>query len=233
MKQSAKVPVDVWAKEYETRRTIERAEITDLATGQSWTTGKDGYARLMVEPGRKLTLAFNKAGYPGVQTSTVKVPRQGLTGPDHEITLQVVNSKLEKALMWAFGKPKPGMHYVAATVSAKGHNLHNDRGEPGVTVTLRSRDGRIVRTDGIYLHSIFGKTDWIRPVLAQKFNRFRHHRAPFTSHDGGVIFKDVPEGDYILEAKKYGVVIQNAEIRIYKNSPLGINASPPQGPRVL
>jgi len=227
------VHVDIWAKEYETRRAIGGAEITDLATGERWTTGADGYARLMVDPGRTLTLAFSKAGYPRVQTSTVQVPEEGLTGADNEITMQVVNSKLEKVLMWAIGKPKPGTHYVAATVSAKGHNLHNDKGELGVTVTLRSKDGKIVRDDGIYLHSLFGKTDWFRPILSHRFKPFGRLRAPFTSHDGGVIFNDVPPGHYILEAKKDGVLIQNAEIKIYQNSPLGINASPPHGPRVL
>lgn len=228
-----KVPVHVFAKQYENSKPLAGAGITDIETGEKWVTDRHGYAKFEAEAGRRLSLKFNKAGFPEAQTASVTVPEEGLTGHDHEITLQVPGKKLYKALRAALGKPKPGTHAVVTTVSAFGHNLHNDKGEGGVEVTLRSKDGKIKRDDAIYLGTVLGKTEWLRPIVTSRvscLNKFRHKA---TSHDGGALFRDVPPGEYIIEARKKGVVFSASEVTICKNSPEFVNVSPPHSPHVV
>lgn len=228
-----KVLVEVFAKQYENSNPLADADIIDIPTGEKWRTDKKGYAQLHVEPGRTLSLKFNKASYPEVQTSTVTVPEEGLKGHDHEITLQVPGKKVYKALRIALGKPKKGTHHVVTTVAAFGHTLHNDLGECDVEVTLRSADGKVKRDDAIYLGTAFGKTEWLRPIATSRIPCLNKYRHKATSHDGGAIFKDVPPGDYILEARKKGVVFSTAKVTVFKNSPELVNVSPPHSPHVL
>ena len=229
--------VTVWAKQYENSKPIADADITDAATGEHWRTDKNGYAQLEVEPGRRLTLTFNKKSFPALQTATVTVPREGLTGEDREITFQVPGKKLYKALRAVFGKPKKGTHHIVTTVSAAGRNLHNDKGEAGVTVTLTSADGKTTRSDGVYMGTVLGKTEWLRPIATARLPGLKRFRHKATSHDGGAMFLNVPPGDYILEAHKTGkdgkpVLFETTHVIVSKDSPELINASPPHGPRV-
>jgi hypothetical protein len=228
-----KVPVSLWAKNYMTSQPVADAEIIDLPTGEHWKTGPDGYAHCMAEPGRVITPVLQKPGYPRMQGPSVKVPAEGLDGPDREITLQVPGNGLYRTLMTSFGKPAAGLHHVVTTVSANGKNLHDDEGEVGVTVTLRATNGTSYRDDAIYLGSMFGKTEWIAPILSVRIPFLQavlEHRE--TSFDGGAIFMDVPPGDYIFEARKNGVRISSAAMTIYPDSPALINVSPPWGPKV-
>lgn len=227
-----KVKVDIFAKQYESSKPLE-GEITDIATGDKWRTDETGYAHIEVEAGRKLSLCFNKAGYPPVQTATVDVPEGGLTGEDKEITLQVPGAKLYKALRLALGKPGAGTHHVVTTVSAEGHTLHNDLGEAGVTVTLKSADGKTAGGDAMYLGTVRGRTEWLRPIAAARLPGLKKLRHKSTSHDGGAIFRDVSPGDYILEAHKSGVLFSTAKVTVYKDSPELVNVSPPHSPHVV
>jgi hypothetical protein len=233
-----KVLVKIWAKCYEDSRPIADADITDIETGERWRTGKDGYAEAQVEPGRLLSLKFNKASWPAAQTASVRVPPKGLDGPDREITFQVPGRRLYKALRVVLGKPKSGMHHVVTTVSAAGKNLHDDKGEAGVEVTLRSTDGKIVRDDAMYLGTVMGKTEWLRPLAAERVPGLKRLRHKSTSHDGGAIFKNIPPGEYVLEAHKKGkdgkpLLFTTSRVVIYKDSPEFINISPPHSPRVM
>lgn len=227
-----KVPVSIWAKDYVTSRPIADAEIVDLPTGERWKTGPDGYAHMMAEPGRIITPVLEKEGYPRMQGPTVEIPSEGLEGPNHEITLQVPSNGVYRTLMAAFGKPQPGTHHVVTTVSSLGKNLHDDKGEDGVSVTLRSSN-RTSREDAIYLGTFLGKTEWMGPILSVRLPFLKTALAhKSTSFDGGAIFMNVLPGDYIFESRKNGVTISSAAMTIYPNSPDVINVSPPWGPKV-
>jgi hypothetical protein len=233
-----KVLVRIWAKQYENSRPLADAEITDMHTGESWRTGADGYAEAEVEAGRTLSLKFNKASYPEVQAGSVKVPAGGLKSENREITLQVPGSKLYKALRVALGSPKTGTHHVVTTVSAAGKNLHDDLGEEGVVVTLRSADRKTSRNDAIYLGTVLGKTEWLRPIAAERLPGLKRLKHKSTSHDGGAIFKNVPPGEYVLEARKTGadgkpLRFTRAKVTVFENSPELINVSPPHSPHVV
>jgi hypothetical protein len=232
-----KVLVNVWAKQYETSRPIAEAEILDMETGESWHTGDDGYAQLFVEPGRSLSLTFNKQNFPSVQTGTVIVPPEGLTGENKEITLQVPGKYLYNTLRAVFGKPAPGKHHVVTTVSAAGKNLHDDKGEGGAIVSLRSVDGSVRHDNPVYLGSVFGKTEWLRPIATSRISFLNRFAQKLTGTDGGAIFKNVEPGEYIIEAKKDDraenqVSFTSAKIKIFPTTPELVNVSPPQGPRV-
>lgn len=228
-----KTLVTVWAKQYENSKPIADADIIDMSTGEKWHTDKNGYAQLHVEPGRVLTLKFNKASFPVVQTATVKVPEEGLSGDDHEITLQVPGKKLYHALRTVLGKPKKGTHHVVTTVSALGKNLHTDLGEAGVSVTLKSTDGKTVHAGDVYLGTMLGKTEWLRPIATARIPGLKRFRHKSTSHDGGAMFLNVPPGDYIMEAHKKGVLFSTSRVTVRKDSPELINISPPHSPHVL
>lgn len=231
------MPVRVWAKQYETFQPIAGAKVIDIPTGESAVTGLDGYADFAAVPGRVLALKLEKPGLATLQTASIAVPPEGLTGAKHEITLQAPGMWLYRILMGAFGWPKPGHHHLVTTVSACGKDLHDDDGEAGVRVTLVSENaGR--RDDAIYLGNIFGLTEWILPILAARFPVLSRLRHESTSHDGGAIFLNVAPGRYELEAEKRdgngkSIPFKGAEVEIFPGSPLLVNLSPPHGPRRL
>jgi hypothetical protein len=230
--------VNVWAKQYETSRPIAEAEIIDLETGESWVTGDDGYTQLSVFPGRSLSLKFNKLNFPSVQTGTVIVPPEGLVGENNEITLQVPGNYLFKALRLAFGKAEVGKHHVVTTVSAEGKNLHDDGGESGAVVSLRSVDGGRSYKNPVYLGCILGKTEWLRPIATSRIKFLNQFSHKYTGPDGGVVFKNVEPGEYIIEARKEEseesqVLFTSARVKIFPDTPELVNVSPPQGPRVI
>jgi hypothetical protein len=166
------------------------------------------------------------------------VPKSGLMGDKHEITFQVPGKTLYKALRAVFGKPKRDTHHVVTTVSAFGHTLHNDIGEAGVVVTLKSADGKIYRDDAVYLGTAFGKTEWLRPIATARIPGLKRFRHKSTSHDGGAMFLNVPPGDYTMEAHKIGkngkpVLFETAHVIVSKDSPELLNISPPHSPKVL
>lgn len=241
-----KVPVVVWAKNYrfsERTRPIAHAMIVDLETGDSWQTDRNGYANFRAEPGRKLSLRFSKEEFPSVQTATVTVPETGLAGEDEEITFQVPAMRLYKALRFLTRHPNPGTHHIVTTVSAEGANLHDDRGEEGVIVSLHSECGQVYHPS-FYLGEIAGKTEWPLSALVGRFSDRmpKNIIAPFkrgeTSKDAAVFFRNIPLGRYVLKAKKIlpdgtSVLFQEPQITVFESSPPLINISPPHGLRVL
>ena len=239
------VPVKVWVKQYETGTPVKNAKVIDLATGDSWKTGKDGYAHLSVAPGRTLTLALHKALCPDIQTASVTVPPEGLTDLNNEITIQAAGSFLYKLLRLGIGKPEADARHIIVTVSAAGKNLHDDEGEAGVKLTLRTADGQPVENSAMYLGKLLGKTEWFRPVLSARIPFLKRFAKQETSGDGGVVFRNVkPEfkngqpAEYVIEASKTGpdgkpMTFSSAKVRIYPDSPEVINVSPPLGPRVI
>ena len=125
--------------------------------------------------------------------------------------------------------------------------MHNDEGEEGVALTLRSADGSIVHEETpMYLGKLFfGATEWVRPILSARIPFLKRFAHKTTSGDGGVIFKNVKPifnkdgspAEYILEASKTGpngqpIRFSTAKVTIFPDSPEAINVSPPLGPRV-
>lgn len=197
-------------------------------------TDDNGYAVFHANPGDRITPVFN--GHRDfnrlapIQGATMIVPENAgpiIKGP----SLQIPSKLLYGFLMWGFGWTRPGLHDVFATVSSSGI-FENDVGEAGATVALLDMNGNPTGIRPCYLGAVFGLTEWFTPIaslraparLAQRIARTK------TSTDGGVLFRNVPPGNYKIVAEKYGVQFTTAYVRIIEGqSPTVINASPPGG----
>lgn len=235
------VPVNIWAENYLSHQPIADAIITDLETEEFWETGADGYIRTELEEGRLLTLKFHKIGFPDIQTASVTLAKNGLNDPMHEITLQIPGQHLYNILEWVFGTPQAGMHTVVVEVERCDSNLHRhqDHGEPGAQVDLEPLNKQNIEgINVIYLGKvpIIGITEWIGPILSVRFPFLNWLVPKSSSRDGGVVFTQVPSGEYKIVAHKKtqtGEELQFTEsyVKIGNTSPRVINVSTPQGPR--
>jgi len=256
--------IDAWGMCYEKvtnddeLKAIKKARIVDAHTGDSWESNEKGYAHIEAKVGRKLTLILEREGYAKVQTATIVVPKGGLKGFFNEITFQTPSTILYKALRAGLGLPKPGCSHIVTTVQPIGHNMHQDKGMPGVEVFLLDKDANEIPTD-IYLGQFLGEySEWVRPLTAVKLKNLSEYmnkkgsksklfnsiasglndlgeklKYNLTSKDGAAIFLNVPQGGYILNARKEGVTFSTALVEILPNSPEFINISPPQAPHEI
>lgn len=236
--------VQVFAKEFH-GGPIAGASVFDMETWREWKTGADGYVSIPAAPGQQLTLLFNHKSYPAVQTGTVTVPKEGMTGDNHEVTFEVPSETLYETLLLAFGAPKPGTRHVVTTVLAKGSNIHNNIGEPGAFAYLVGANGE--KIEGAYIAAKVTDaegegghtTSWPSIIARRVIERLGSERFGWlvgekrTTIDGGVLFFDVPLGEYRLVAEKQGVVFSEAHVKVTGWSPRLINAGPPQGPRAM
>lgn len=72
--------------------------------------------------------------------------------------------------------------------------------------------------------------------MLRKVVRDLPHKA--TSGDGGVLFPNVPRGEYIIRAHKSGpdgrpLSFRDTHFKVFDMSPEVINLSPPHGPTVV
>jgi hypothetical protein len=107
----------------------------------------------------------------------------------------------------------PAACHIATTVSVKEMSLENylvPHGVPGATVTLCPH----VR-EPIYFAYISDALILPDPALTE------------TSVDGGVVFLNVPPGDYVLRAQKAGTAFPAVRVRCDPGT--FVNAAPPKG----
>lgn len=109
---------------------------------------------------------------------------------------------------------------IATTVTRLGHSMLTPsptHGEPGATASL-SPDAAW-EAGPIYFHLEPSGFIWPDPSLTE------------TTHDGGVLWANVPPGRYLMEGAKEGAVIRPVKIDCVAG--YLINASPPWGLQVL
>lgn len=107
---------------------------------------------------------------------------------------------------------------VAATVSRRGLEESDSQteGEPGATASLRPEADWDIGP--VYFNLLNPTVIWPDPSLTE------------TSHDGGVLWANVPPGDYLAEAHKDGASFRSARISCAPG--VLVNASPPWGLKV-
>lgn len=173
-------------------------------------TGADGHFKFEGLPvGADITLVMQHPDYHPIQTGTHELPDEGLT----RITFQAVTPAIYGALAAIVGVTPDDERYcqMVTTVTRVGKSIYDmgAHGEAEVTVTL---DPPLPAENGpVY----FNAQVIPEPGLTQ------------TSEDGGVLFMQVPPGDYTWTATKAG-----AEFRVVRmKCRVGylINASPPWG----
>ena len=173
-------------------------------------TGDDAHFQLDgLVPGSEATLVMEHPTFHTTQTATFVVGPQGID----PFTIQAVPTKLFQALSAVIQTPLQEDKYcaIAATVTRLGGSLYANlrQGEVGATVTLTP------------------------PVPAASgpiyFNEFviPDPMATVTSKDGGVVFINVPPGDYTLSAQKPNVTFR--PIKLKCSAGMIVNGGPPLG----
>ena len=174
------------------------------------TTGPDGHFVFDdLEEGSEATVVLSHPDYHSIQTATIKLGPRGID----RVTFQAVIFDIYDILAALLGvvPDDANLCQMVTTVTRVGKSIYDPgaHGEDGVTVTL---DPPLAADHGpIYFNS---------SVLPDR-------ALTQTSDDGGVLFIQVPPGEYTWTAHKTGAVFS----RIKMKCRVGylVNASPPKG----
>lgn len=160
----------------------------------------------------EVTLRLDATGFQRTQTGTLTVGPQGVA----EITFQVMSFDIADAVMALMGVDlDDSACHIATTVTAANTQAQGvwAPGEPGATVVL---------TPAVDPHSgPYYFDENVMPTFAYSE----------TSADGGILYFNVPEGDYVMQATKAGVVFAPAVFKC--RAGWLVNASPPYGVQAL
>lgn len=173
-------------------------------------TGSDGHFAFDGIPvGSEVSLVLEHPDYHLIQTGTHVVPRAGL----ERITFQAVTNEVYAALGALLGVVPDEEHLcqMPTTVTRIGRSLYDPgaHGEADATVTI---DPPLPAENGpIYFNE---------SVIP---DRSRTE----TSEDGGVLFVQVPAGEYVLTAHKPGFEFRQVKVKCRPG--VLVNASPPWG----
>ena len=173
-------------------------------------TGSDGHFRFDGIPvGSEVSLVMEHPDYHVEQTGTHVVPAEGL----ERITFQGVTHDVYAALALLLGitPDEEGACQMPTTVTRIGKSLYDPgaHGEDGATVTI---DPPLPPDHGpIYFNS---------SVLPDR-------SLTETSDDGGVLFVQVPPGEYVMTATKPGAEFRQVKFKCRPG--VLVNASPPWG----
>lgn len=173
------------------------------------TTDAAGHFVIQGAPvGSDATLVLEHADYIPIQTATFEVPAAGLTRVTFQAVTPAVRDALAAILSVTIDETRCQM---VTTITRIGRSVYDPgaHGEAGATVTL---DPPLPASSGpIYFDSS------VRPdrTLTE------------SSDDGGVLFVNVPPGNYTWTATKAGATF--AQVRMTCRAGVLVNASPPWG----
>jgi hypothetical protein len=193
---------------------IEGAEIWILERPDiRVTTGADGHFELTDVPvGSEVTLVMDHPDYYPIQTGTIVVGPEGA----ERVTFQAVTYAVYDAFAAFLAiDPDETKCQMVTTVTRVGKSIYDSgaHGEADAVVTL---DPALPADQGpIYFNSS------VLPDLALEQ----------TSDDGGVLFVQVPPGEYVWTASKPGV--EFTQVHMKCRAGILVNASPPWGLQAL
>ena len=228
-----RVPVTGFAQAFVGDKKISGAKITLLESGQTTKTDNNGRFGFCVKPGKRITLLFQKKSvwpwndYQATQSGTFIVPKKGITGKWHEITLQVLRTAtfhfLDTAISIQRGvKLDPTKCNVVTTVTGYHKTLQDDpQGEPDARIiVLKNARPFVSHPKPFYFGILAGKT----LPFSSKLTR--------TSADGGVLIYNLEPSKalYAITARKPGMKFSVEKFLCRAGA--FINLSPPHGPMV-
>ena len=162
--------------------------------------------------GSDVTLVLEHADYIPIQTATIELPAAGL----ERVTFQAVTPDVRDALAALLSLTiDPTACQMVTTVTRVGRSLYDPgaHGEANATVTI---DPPLPAESGpLYF------TSMVLPSRA----------LTETTDDGGVLFVNVPPGDYTWTAQATGVTFR--PVRMTCRAGFLVNASPPWGLQAL
>lgn len=203
---------------------LEGDEVTVLERPDLRTvTGERGAFRFDgLRPGSEISLIFKRDGYFTTQTATFTLGKEDIEDVSFQAPPRVIVSAYTMLLGYT---PDPNRSQLATTVTRLGESMYGSHGpthgERGATVTI---DPPLpVRHGPIYfnLNLAPGAAGIIWPDRTLKE----------TTWDGGVLFIDVPPGEYTLTAHKPGVKFEPVKVKC--RAGVLTNASPPHGLQAL
>lgn len=173
------------------------------------TTDAEGYFLIEGVPvGSDVSLVMEHPDYIPIQTGTHTVPEAGLSRITFQAVTPTIEEQLAALLMLTIDESACQM---VTTVTRVGRSLYEPgaHGEAGATVTI---DPPLPESSGpIYFNA---------GVIPDR-------SLTETSEDGGVLFVNVPEGEYTWTATKDGATFTS--VRMKCRAGVLINASPPAG----
>jgi hypothetical protein len=189
---------------------IEGAEVWILEqAARRVTTGADGHFEFDgLAVGSEITLVMEHPDYYPIQTGTIIVGPAGA----ERVTFQAVTYEIYDAFAEFLDiDPDPTRCQMVTTVTRVGKSIYDPgaHGESGAVVTL---DPPLPAEQGPLYFNASVLPDW---TLTE------------TSEDGGVLFLQVPPGEYVWTASKPGV--EFSQVRMKCRAGLLVNASPPWG----
>ena len=176
----------------------------------------DGTFSLEVPSGRAWSFLVEQPGFHATQTAMIEVGVDGVTQVGFQVPPDAVYAQLA-ALVGV--DPGGETCQLVTTVSAAGGPPYGGVGvgEPDVVVTLTPA---LPPEAGPIYFAFLGED---LPPLPDR-------RLAASSVDGGVLYVDVPPGDYVMRGEKPGVVIPPITLRCRPG--LVVNAAPPWGLQV-
>ncbi len=179
---------------------------------KSLVTGADGAFSFDLPVGSDVTLVMEHADYPLIQTGTHVVPQGGID----DLTFQVPSRAIYDALAQIVAiTPDPAACQMVTTVTRRDGTIlaPGAHGEAMVTVAT---EPALPSTNGpIYFNS---------SVLPDR-------ALTETSDDGGVLYTNVPPGEYVWHGTKAGTLLEDVKMKC--RAGVLVNASPPRGMNVL
>ncbi len=192
--------------------------VLELPGVTATTTDEGAFAFDALPVGADLTFTLTYMDYPPIQTGTHVLPPEGMA----RVSFQAPDPDLYDTLSRVVRViPAPDRCQIATTVTRLGNSLYDDtpgtHGEPDATVTLEPTPPGV---DGpVYFNLVKYNVIWPDRLL----------RA--TTADGGVLFLNVPEGEYTLTAHKTDTTFRAVKIKC--RAGVLANASPPWGLQAL
>lgn len=176
--------------------------------------GEDGAFLLEVPSGAPLTFRVSQEGFSDVDSAALFVSEDGI----EQLGFQVPSLSLVEPLAIAAGiDMEPGACQIATTVSSEASPPYGGAGvgEPGAVASITpdpEAEGGIGPVYFAYLTDAVILPD---PELTE------------TTIDGGVLWGNVPPGEYTISAQKEGVPFTAPRLRCRAGAL--VNASPPHG----
>lgn len=185
---------------------VEHPEMT-------YTTGADGHFVFEgLEAGSRVTLELSHPNYVPIQTATITLTDEGA----ERVTFQAVLPGMYDILAQLIDiVPDPERCQMVTTLTRYGKSMYDEgaHGEAGATVTIEPP-----------LPADSGPIYFNAQVLPDR-------ALTESSEDGGVLFVNVPPGEYVWTAHKEGVAF--AQVRMTCRAGYLVNGSPPWGLQAL
>ncbi|MFO0652066.1 MAG: hypothetical protein U0326_37950 [Polyangiales bacterium] len=169
-------------------------------------------------PGERVTPVFDHPDYWPIQTGTHVVPEGGIERLSFQAPTTFLFDILARSLQLT---PDPARCQIASTVTEVGFSIYDgnrkSHGEAGATVSISPP---LPPESGPVYFQYYGRGS-ILPV----------RELTETTRDGGVLYLNVPPGEYVLSAHKAGATIR--DVRVICRAGVLTNAAPSWGLQTL